>query len=91
MVIGLEQEPGILNGNIIGGDALATAYATAPLFSETYRLRPNLRFTPELVSHAKVRSHPFSSRTTSGRTRTGTTAARSFRSRLRTTSLPRGR
>jgi peptide/nickel transport system substrate-binding protein len=60
MVIGLEQEPGILNGNIIGGDALATAYATAPLFSETYRLRPNLQFTPELVSHAKVRLHPFS-------------------------------
>src|SRR5438067_6410075 len=59
MVIGLEQEPGILNGNIIGGDALATAYATAPLFSETYRLRPNLRFTPELVSHTKVQQNPF--------------------------------
>jgi len=59
MVIGLEQEPGILNGWITGGDALATVYVLNPLLSETYRLKPNLVFQPELISKIKVQQGPF--------------------------------
>lgn len=59
MVIGLEQEPTILNNNIIGGDALANTYAVAPIFSETYRIQPSFAFKPELISKAKVQQHPF--------------------------------
>jgi len=59
MVIGLEQEPGILNGWITGGDALATVYVINPLFSETYRLKPNMVYQPELISKVKVQQGPF--------------------------------
>src|SRR6266508_152501 len=59
LVIGLEQEPGILNGWITGGDALATVYVINPLFSETYRLKPNMVFQPELISKVKVQQGPF--------------------------------
>jgi peptide/nickel transport system substrate-binding protein len=59
MVIGLEQEPGILNAWITGGDALATVYVQSPMFSEAFRLRPNLVYTPELVSKLKVQQNPF--------------------------------
>lgn len=59
MVIGLEQEPGILNGWITGGDALATVYVMAPLFSETYRLTPKMVFQPELISRVKIQRGPF--------------------------------
>jgi peptide/nickel transport system substrate-binding protein len=59
MVIGLEQEPGILNGWITGGDALATTYVLQPMLSEAYRLKPNLVFQPELISKIKVQQNPF--------------------------------
>jgi peptide/nickel transport system substrate-binding protein len=59
MVIGLEQEPGILNAWITGGDALATSYVYSPMFSETYRLKPNMVFSPELISKIKVQQNPF--------------------------------
>jgi len=59
LVIGLEQEPGILNGWITGGDALATVYVLQPMLSETYRLKPNLTFQPELISKIKVQQNPF--------------------------------
>jgi len=59
MVIGLEQEPGILNGWITGGDALATVYVLNPMMSETYRLKPNMVFQPELISKIKIQQNPF--------------------------------
>jgi peptide/nickel transport system substrate-binding protein len=59
MVIGLEQEPGILNGWITGGDALATNYVLLPMMSETYRLKPNMVYQPELVTRVKVQQNPF--------------------------------
>jgi peptide/nickel transport system substrate-binding protein len=59
MVIGLEQEPGILNGWITGGDALATVYVLNPMLSETYRLKPNMVFSPELISKIKIQQNPF--------------------------------
>jgi peptide/nickel transport system substrate-binding protein len=59
LVISLEQEPGILNANITGGDALATSYINAPVWSESFRLRPNFAFVPELVSRVKVQQSPF--------------------------------
>ena len=59
LVIGLEQEPGILNANITGGDSLATFYVISPMFSETYRLKPNMVFQPELISKVKVQQGPF--------------------------------
>src|SRR5437773_318232 len=59
MVIGLEQEPGILNGWITGGDALATVYVTSPMLSSAYRLKPNMVFQPELITRVKVQQNPF--------------------------------
>jgi peptide/nickel transport system substrate-binding protein len=59
MVIGLEQEPGILNGWITGGDALATNYVASPMFSEAYRLKPNMVFQPELITKVKIQQNPF--------------------------------
>src|SRR4029450_3786952 len=59
MVIGLEQEPGILNGWITGGDALATVYATSPMLSSAYRLKPNMVFQPELITRVNVQQNPF--------------------------------
>src|SRR6266568_4239291 len=59
LVIGLEQEPGILNSNITGGDALATAYVLEPMFIGSYTLYPNLVFKPALISRVKVQQNPF--------------------------------
>jgi peptide/nickel transport system substrate-binding protein len=59
MVVGLEQEPGILNGWITGGDALATVYVTSPMLSSAYRLKPNMVFQPELITRVKVQQNPF--------------------------------
>jgi len=59
LVIGLEQEPGILNSDITGGDALATAYVLEPLFEGSYQIYPNFAFVPDLVSSVKVQQHPF--------------------------------
>jgi len=59
MVIGLEQEPTILNTSIIGGDALANVYIAVPLWSGAYKIAPNFAFVPELVSSVKVQKNPF--------------------------------
>jgi len=59
MVIGLEQEPTILNTSIIGGDALANVYISVPLWSGAYKTTPNFSFKPELVSRVKVQQNPF--------------------------------
>lgn len=59
MVIGLEQEPTILNTSIIGGDALANVYIAVPLWSGAYKVTPNFAFKPELVQKVKVQQNPF--------------------------------
>jgi peptide/nickel transport system substrate-binding protein len=59
LVIGLEQEPGILNGDITGGDALATAYVLEPLFEGSYKLYPNFAFRPDVAAKVTVQQHPF--------------------------------
>jgi peptide/nickel transport system substrate-binding protein len=59
MVIGLEQEPTILNTSIIGGDALANVYISVPMWSAAYKITPGFAFKPELVSSVKVQKNPF--------------------------------
>ena len=59
IVVGLEQEPGILNSNITGGDALATAYVLEPMFEGSFKLYPNFAFKPDLISRIKVQQNPF--------------------------------
>src|ERR671929_326427 len=59
LVIGLEQEPGILNGDITGGDALATAYVLEPIFEGSYKLLPSFAFQPDVAARVKVQQHPF--------------------------------
>jgi ABC-type transport system substrate-binding protein len=58
MVIGLEQEPTILNTNIIGGDALANVYISVPLWSGAYKITPTFNFKPELISKFKLKQNP---------------------------------
>src|ERR671934_2540478 len=59
MVIGLEQEPTILNTSIIGGDALANVYISVPMWSGAYKITPSFSYRPELVSSVKVQKNPF--------------------------------
>src|ERR671930_656867 len=59
MVVGLEQEPTILNTSIIGGDALANVYISVPLWSGAYKILPSFSFSPELVSSVQVQKNPF--------------------------------
>jgi peptide/nickel transport system substrate-binding protein len=59
LVVGLEQEPGILNADITGGDALATAYVLEPLFASSFKIYPNFAFKPDLISRVKVQQNPF--------------------------------
>src|SRR5436189_5755277 len=58
MVIGLEQEPTILNTSIIGGDALANVYISVPLWSGAYKITPQFNFKPELISKFKLKQNP---------------------------------
>src|SRR5918911_3603736 len=58
MVIGLEQEPTILNTSIIGGDALANVYISVPLWPGAYKITPNFAYKPELIARAKAQLNP---------------------------------
>src|SRR5947208_16246968 len=58
MVIGLEQEPTILNTGIIGGDALANVYISVPLWSGMYKITPSFSYKAELVAKTKVQQNP---------------------------------
>jgi peptide/nickel transport system substrate-binding protein len=59
LVVGLEQEPTILNTSIIGGDALANVYISVPMWSGSYKITPSFTYKPELVSRVKVQNNPF--------------------------------
>src|SRR5205814_2593221 len=59
VVFGAEQEPGILNTDIIGGNLFWGAEVVSPVFPTAYRIYPDYSFRPELVSAVKVQSSPF--------------------------------
>src|SRR5947209_3327112 len=59
VVFGAEQEPGILNGDIIGGNLFWGSMVISPVFPSAYRVYPDFSFRPELVSKVKVQTNPF--------------------------------
>src|SRR5919204_1344985 len=58
VVFGAEQEPGILNTDIIGGNLFWGAEVVSPVFPTTYRVYPDFSFRPELA-RATVQKSPF--------------------------------
>ena len=60
VVFGADQEPGILNTNIIGGDPFWGAEIASPVFATTYRVYPDFTFHPEVISKATITKNPFS-------------------------------
>jgi peptide/nickel transport system substrate-binding protein len=60
VIFGADQEPGILNTNIIGGDLFWGAQAVNPVFASTYRVFPDFSFRPEVISKATITKSPFS-------------------------------
>jgi ABC-type transport system substrate-binding protein len=60
VVFGADQEPGILNTNIIGGDVFWGGQVVSPVLATTYRVFPDFTFRPELISKATVTRKPFS-------------------------------
>ncbi|TMK33319.1 MAG: hypothetical protein E6G64_04620, partial [Actinobacteria bacterium] len=59
VVFGAEQEPGILNGDIIGGNLFWGSMVISPVFPSAYRVYPDFSFRPDLVSNVKVQTNPF--------------------------------
>jgi peptide/nickel transport system substrate-binding protein len=59
VVFGAEQEPGILNTDIIGGNLFWGAEVVSPVFPTSYRIYPDYSFRPELVSKVTVQKNPF--------------------------------
>ena len=59
VVFGAEQEPGILNTDIIGGNLFWGAEVVSPVFPTAYRIYPDYSFRPELVSNVTVQTSPF--------------------------------
>jgi peptide/nickel transport system substrate-binding protein len=60
VVFGADQEPGILNTGIIGGDLFWAGQVASPVFAETFRVTPDFSFRPELISNATITRSPFS-------------------------------
>jgi peptide/nickel transport system substrate-binding protein len=59
VVFGAEQEPGILNGDIIGGNLFWGSMVISPVFPSAFRVYPDFSFRPDLVSTVKVQTNPF--------------------------------
>jgi peptide/nickel transport system substrate-binding protein len=59
VIFGADQEPGILNTDIIGGNLFWGAEVVSPVFPTTMRIYPDFSFRPELVSRIKVQQNPF--------------------------------
>src|SRR5438128_2028890 len=59
VVFGAEQEPGILNGDIIGGNLFWGSMVISPVFPSAYRVFPDFSFRPDLVTTVKVQTNPF--------------------------------
>ncbi len=60
VIFGADQEPGILNTNIIGGDLFWGGQAVSPVFATTFRVQPNFSFKPDVISKATITKKPFS-------------------------------
>src|SRR5437764_2928510 len=58
VIFGADQEPGILNTDIIGGNLFWGTEVVNPVFPSTYRVFPNFSIRPELAS-ATVQTNPF--------------------------------
>src|SRR5438128_3659946 len=58
VIFGADQEPGILNGDIIGGNLFWGSQVIDPVFPTAYRVYPDFSFRPELAS-ATVQTNPF--------------------------------
>src|SRR5213082_1110867 len=58
VVFGAEQEPGILNTDIIGGNLFWGSEVISPVFPTTYRIYPDFSFRPELAT-TTVQNNPF--------------------------------
>src|SRR3954454_2218533 len=59
VIFGADQEPGILNGDIIGGNLFWGTQVISPVFPTTYRIYPDFTLRPELVSKVTVHRNPF--------------------------------
>jgi peptide/nickel transport system substrate-binding protein len=59
VVFGAEQEPGILNTDIIGGNLFWGSEVVSPVFPTTYRIYPDYSLRPELISKVQVQTNPF--------------------------------
>src|SRR5436853_7810324 len=59
VIFGAEQEPGILNTDIIGGNLFWGGEVVSPVFPTAYRIYPDYSFRPEVVSGVTVQGNPF--------------------------------
>src|SRR5947208_8310621 len=59
VVFGADQEPGILNTDIIGGNLFWGGEVVSPVFPTAYRIWPDYSFRPDLVSKVLVQGSPF--------------------------------
>src|SRR5213080_4950837 len=58
VIFGADQEPGILNTDIIGGNLFWGTEVVNPVFPSTYRVFPDFSIRPELAT-ATVQTNPF--------------------------------
>ncbi len=49
LVVGIDQEPDILNGFIVGGDLAVTADTTQGILDKPYEIQPDLTIAPQLA------------------------------------------
>ncbi|BBL78294.1 ABC transporter substrate-binding protein [Rubrobacter xylanophilus] len=49
LIVGLDQEPAILNGFIVGGDLVATSNVTRPIMESVLQIMPDLSYAPKLA------------------------------------------
>lgn len=49
LIVGLDQEPAILNGYIVGGDLVATVNVTVPVMEAPLQIMPDLSYAPQLT------------------------------------------
>src|SRR5919201_6181926 len=59
VIFGADQEPGILNTDIIGGNLFWGAEVVSPVFPTAYRVYPDFSFRPDLVRKVTVQRNPF--------------------------------
>src|SRR2546421_7773136 len=60
VIFGADQEPGILNTNIIGGNLFWGSQVVSPVFATTFRVFPDFSFRPEVITKATITKSPFS-------------------------------